>query len=154
MRGYLLDNNHVEAYFRQVPSVVTKIESVPPEWLIMVCAVTLGEIQAGHLMTKTTDEERRKEYVRFVNDKFLHHALEVSFTTRIPYGKILGAIWRNHPPSEGISTERHLVNLGVDINDVWAVAMAWERNLPFVTEDKMSCIREAVKDNVAFECWL
>ncbi len=149
-----MDNNHVEAYFRQVPSVIAKIRSIPVDWQIRVCTITLGEIEAGHLMTETTDQQRRKDYAKFVTENFLHHSLEVSFSTRINYGKIMGAIWRLHTPaSANIGTERHLVDLGVDINDVWTVAVAWEHNLTFVTKDRMSCIREAVKDDVIFDCW-
>lgn len=155
MRGYLLDNNHVQAYFRQVPSVIAKIRSTPVDWQIRVCTITLGEIEAGHQMTKTTDQQRRNDYAKFVTEHFVHHWLEVSYSTRIKYGEIMGAIWRAHTPaSTSIKTERHLVDLGVDINDVWTVAVAWEHNLTFVTTDAMSCIREAVKDDVIFDCWL
>ena len=35
------------------------------------------------------------------------------------------------------------MSLGVDINDVWMVATASERNLTVLTQDKMACIREA-----------
>lgn len=155
MRGYLLDNNHVQAYFNQDLRVIRKIQSIPVDWQVRVCTITLGEIEAGHKMTETTDQQRQNEYIKFVREKFMQNALEVRFTTRGYYGDILGAIWKAHPPaSASVATERHLVNLGVDINDVWTVAVAWEHNLTFVTKDNMACIREAVKDKVIFECWV
>lgn len=67
--------------------------------------------------------------------------------------KSLPASGINIPPPPKKRTERHLLDLGVDINDVWAVAVAWEHGLIFVTEDKMACIREAVGSDVQFECW-
>jgi predicted nucleic acid-binding protein len=155
LRGYLLDNNHIEAYFRQVPSVIAKIRSIPADWPIMVSNITMGEIAAGHLMTHTTNPQKRDDYNKFLIDNFLHRSAEVSYTTRIYYARIMGTIWRLHAPgSNRIRTERHLVDLGVDINDVWTVAIAWEHNLIFVTTDAITCIREAVEDNVTFECWL
>jgi predicted nucleic acid-binding protein len=154
LRGYLLDGNHIEALFREEPNVIQKIRSIPAENLLWVCNITLGEIEAGHRMTQTTDQRRRDEYTRFVNETFLHVALEVSPSTRSYYAEILGRIWHKHPPPPKKRTERHLLDLGVDINDVWNVAVAWEHGLVFVTEDNMACIKEAVKDDVTFECWL
>ncbi len=133
--------------------MVQKVRSIPPDCLLWVCTITLGEIEAGHRMTKTTDQLKRDEYDRFVNDNFPHVALEVSLSTRNYYAEIIARIWRKHPPPPKKRTERHLLDLGVDINDVWAVAVAWEHGLIFVTEDKMTCIREAVGSDVQFECW-
>jgi predicted nucleic acid-binding protein len=155
VRGHLLDNNHVEAYCRKEPSVIQKLRAIPVDWPLRVCTVTLGEIEAGHLMTQTTDQTKRDEYVECVTREFLPYALPISIHTRLNYAKIIGKIWSLHPPANPKKkTEQHLLDLGVDINDVWAVASAWEHNLTFVTADKMACIREAVGDSVRFDCWL
>jgi hypothetical protein len=90
----------------------------------------------------------------FVNEKFESFKLEVSEHTPACYGEIMGRIWLNDPPSPKVETEQHLLNLGVDINDVWAVAVAWEHGLTFLTEDKMPCIKKAVVSDVEFDCWL
>ena len=155
MRGYLLDNNHIGALFRKDASVLLKLRSIPVDWQIRVCSVTLGEIEAGHRMTEPTDHSKRDDYERFVNENFLHHALEISIHTRETYAEIIARIWEKYPPANPKKrTEQHLVDLGVDINDVWAVAVAWEHGLTFVTADKMACIREVVGDEVQFENWL
>jgi predicted nucleic acid-binding protein len=155
LRGYLLDDNHVQALFRKEPLLIQKVRSIPAERLLWICNITLGEIEAGHRMTQTTDQPRRDEFNKFVNETFLDLALEVSVHTRDSYAEILARIWRKHSPADAKRrTERHLLDLGVDINDVWTVAVAWEHGLIFVTQDKMACIREAVGDDVAFECWL
>ena len=155
MRGYLLDTNHVGAYFRQEASVIQKMRSIPADWQIRVCTITLGEIEAGHLITQTTDQQRRDDYKRFLNETFSHNELVISIHTGIYYAKIVAAILRLNPfPSSKMRTEEHLVRLGVDMNDLWTTAAAWEHNLTLVTHDHMACIRTAVGSNVQFDCWL
>ena len=67
---------------------------------------------------------------------------------------LLGRIWQARTPaSPDVKTDAHLVSLGVDINDIWLVAVAWEHGLAVVTTDKMRVIREAVGVDVAFENW-
>lgn len=155
MRGYLLDDNHISAFYRGDARVLEKIRSTPVDWQVRICNVTLGEIEAGHRMTRTTDQAKRDDFQRFVNENFLHLGIEVSVHTREYYAKIMAKIWENHPPPDPKKrTERHLLDLGVDVNDVWAVAVAWEHGLTFVTTDRMACIREAVDDDVQFENWI
>ena len=155
MQGYLLDVNHIEAFFREEPSLINKIRLIPAERLLWVCSITLGEIEAGHRMTQTTNQVKRDEYIKFVHDKFSHLELEVTGHSREHYAEIIGRIWQNYPPTNNKKkTDHHLLDLGVDINDVWAVAVAWERGLAFVTSDRMTCIKDAVGAEVVFENWL
>lgn len=155
MPGYLLDTNHVGAYIRKDPSVVQRLRSIPPESLIQVCSITLGEIEAGHLMRPTTDQTKRDEFNRLFNEEFLGYELEITASTRFDYAYILGRIWQAHPPpSHRTRTEEHLRQLKVDINDVWIVSVAREHRLTFVTSDEMQCIRDAVGSDVRFESWL
>jgi tRNA(fMet)-specific endonuclease VapC len=155
VRGYLLDNNHVEAFIREEPSVIQKARVTPAERLIWVCNITLGEIEAAHRgMTQTTDQQRRDEYAKAVREKFENLKLEVSEHTPAYYGEIMGRIWQKHPPSPKKKTEQHLLDLGVDINDVWVVAVAWEHGLTLLTSDRMTCIREAVSGEVEFDSWI
>lgn len=155
MRGYLLDTNHLGAYHHRDPRIIEKMRSVPVDWQVRVCTVTLGEVEAGHLLNLSTDEEKRNDFKRFLNEHFLHNALEISINTRLYYAKVIASIWQLHPPpGKKTRTEAHLVNMGVDINDVWICASAWEHNLTLVTEDYMKPIKDAVGSNVRFECWL
>jgi predicted nucleic acid-binding protein len=151
VRGFLLDDNHVGAYFREEPRFMAKLRAIPVDWLMWVCSITLGEIEAGHQITQTTDQKKRDEFSEFVRKTF--SIQEVSEYTKSYYGDIIGRIFRKHPPPTGKKTERHLVDLGVDINDVWVVAVAWEHGLIVLTNDKMACIKEAVDKDVQFEDW-
>ena len=152
MVGFLLDNNHIDAYCRKVPAVLDRLNGKPHEWLTFACVITLGEIDAGHWMTTTTHQLKREAYERCVNEDFV--PIDITITTRSYYGRIMGKIWENHRPARGKDTERHLVENGVDINDVWFVACAWEHNIIAVTNDSMAWIKEAVAGEVRFENWL
>lgn len=128
MQGCLLDNNHVSAFFNEEPKVIEAINSMPAERGVWVCAITLGEIEAGHEITQTTDQQRRDEYKQFVKEAFIFHKLDVSEFTGFYYGQIVGRIFAKHPPKDDtVKTEHWLVSLDVDVNDVWAVAVAWEQ---------------------------
>ena len=154
MPGYLLDNNHVAALFQRHSGVIQKLRSLPPDTQLRACVVTLGEIKAGHQMTTTTNQPRMDDYTAFVNGEFRPNALPISASTDQYYADIIGRIWQQHPPANPkIKTEAHLVSLGVDINDVWAVACAWEHGLIFVTTDKMTRIKQLVPE-VQFDCWI
>jgi len=155
-RGYLLDDNHVGAFIREEPGLMAKANANPPECLVWICSITLGEIEASHRgMTVTTNEVAREEYVRRLHDKLDTFRVDISEFTPSYYGEIMGRIWQKHPPSPKTKTERHLIDLGVDINDVWTVAVAWEHGLTLLTTDGMACIKEVVtKDEVQFDNWL
>jgi predicted nucleic acid-binding protein len=127
---------------------------VPQDWQVRICNITLGEIEFGHLIANPPDIEKQEDFNRFLNQNFIRTALEVSTATRIDYAEILARILEAHPrPNQDIRMEWHLAKIGVDMNDLWTVAVAREHNLTFVTQDKMSCIREACFD-VLFDCWL
>jgi predicted nucleic acid-binding protein len=154
VRGYLLDVNHVGPFIRKEPGIMAKARATPADHLIWICNITVGEIEAGNRgMSQTTDQRKRDEFIRLVNEKFESFKLVISEHTPACYGEIMGRIWQADPPHPRIKTEQHLLNLGVDINDVWAVAVAWEHGLTFLTDDKMACIRKAVEEDVEFDCW-
>jgi len=155
VRGYLLDVNHVDAHFRKHPSFMERYRLVPHDAQWRICSTTLGEIEAGHQMSSSTNQQRRDDYAAFVIGEYLHNGLDVTASTRISYASIIGRIWKKHPPAgKDTRTERHLVNCGVDVNDLWLVSVAWEHGLTVLTEDAMSCIREAVASDVQFESWI
>src|SRR5882757_10738143 len=94
--GYLLDTNHVDALFHRKPGVAQRINSLPADTQLRACAITLGEIEAGHRMNKTTNQGRLDDYTAFVNKEFLPHALQISHSTRFSYAEIIGRIWERH----------------------------------------------------------
>jgi len=154
VRGYLLDANHVSGWFTENAGFVRRLRQTPHETQLRVCTITLGEIEAGRLITKATDERRRDEYLSFVVETFHYHALAVDVATRTYYGQIIARIWRANPPANVRKrTEMHLVELGVDVNDVWIFAAAWEHGLTLLTSDQMAVIRRCVPE-VLVENWL
>jgi predicted nucleic acid-binding protein len=153
MPGYLLDVNQISALFCKKPAMLLKVASLPKGTQLRACTITLGEIEAGHRMTTSTKQSRRDEYTAFINSDFRPNALPVSHSTGYYYADIIGEIWKRHAPTKpGTRTDAHLLQLGIDINDVWAVAVAMEHGLVFVTCDNMACIREVVPAS-QLECW-
>jgi len=154
VRGYLLDANHVSGYHAQNPGFMQKFDKLSPETQLRVCTVTLGEIEAGNKITNSSNPTRRDDYLSFVISNFHYHALEIGVTTRSYYADVIDRIWRKHPPPNAKKrTEVHLVEQGVDVNDVWTFAVAWEHGLTFLTSDQMNVIRSCVPE-VIVENWL
>lgn len=152
--GYLLDTNHVGYYFNKDARVMARLALLPLDSPLRASVISLGEIEAGHKITESTDHHQRDEFDRFVTHTFRRHALPVTPWTRYPYGDLIEGIWRRHPPrTRRIGTEQHLIGLGVDINDVWIAAQAIEYNLVLVTEDAMEPIREAAGKLLDVENW-
>jgi predicted nucleic acid-binding protein len=133
--------------------MVAKLKSLPANTQIRASTITLGEIEAGHEMTVTTDLKRRNEFIAFVQAKFVPNALPISHSTGYYYAKIMGRIWKRFPPAKSsISPDLHLATHGVNVNDVWIVASAWEHGLIFLTNDKMKCIRPQTPE-VTWDDW-
>jgi predicted nucleic acid-binding protein len=154
VRGYLVDANHVTAWETASTAFMAKLGQKPPACLIYVSAITFGEIQWGLAVTTSTDTARRKQFETFVARELWPFVLDVSGPVATAYADILGRLWRKHPPAKtDTKTDAHLVSLGVDINDVWLVATAKERNLTVLTQDKMAHIRDVVPE-VTFESWI
>ena len=154
MPGYLLDTNHVGALASRHTKIVAKLDSLPRNAQIRACVITLGEIEAGHQMTQSTDEKKRDEYTRFVNREFVPNALGITASARFHYADVLGLLWKAHPPPSGVKTERYLVSrFSVDINDVWIISVAIEHGLTLVTQDRMLEIR-AIVPELDVENWL
>jgi predicted nucleic acid-binding protein len=153
VRGYLIDVNHVTAWEKANPLFMDRLSLKPPECLIFVSAATLAELVWGNAITTTTDSERRKQFKAFVMQELWPYRLGITGTTSLEYAEILERVWRKTPPkTANTRTDHRLLELGVDINDVWMVATAMERNLTLLTQDKMTHIREVVPE-VVFEDW-
>lgn len=152
MRGYLIDTNHVPYWAKPSPTFAEHLNSKPPEYLMWISAVALGEVEWG-LSNYTTDVLRRSDYEQFIARVARPQVKEIRVTTCLYYAKILRRLWDKYPPPSSRSTEAHLATLGVDVNDVWIVASAWEHGLTLLTQDKMQHIREVVTE-VTFESWI
>ncbi len=148
-----MDTNHVTAYEGKRPSFLAKLKSLPANTQLRACTITLGEIAAGNEMTVSTNPKRRNDFIAFINSEFVPNALPISHSTGYYYAQIMGRIWKKIPPvKKGISTDLHLASNGVNVNDVWIVASAWEHGLTFLTNDAMTCIKTETPE-VTWEDW-
>ena len=160
MPGYLLDTNHVGAWFDKTPAFLSRLNAARPEDLFFICSISLGEIEASYFITER-DLDVARAFARFVREKFLsgqdgnNFVLCIDERSRERYAEVVSRIWkRNPPPPSGRRrTEAHLVGLGVDINDVWIFSTAWMHRLILLTTDRMDPIRSAVPE-VRVENWL
>jgi predicted nucleic acid-binding protein len=146
IRGYLLDTNHVGAFARRDRALVAHLRILPSESTIHVSVISLGETEAGHWMSDTTNWEARDDYLRVIRNELRPNRLDITADTAGFYGELIGNIWIDHPPATpSVKTEAHLASLGVDVNDVWIAAQSIQHNLRLVTADKMPCIRKAAR---------
>ncbi len=153
MPGYLLDTNHISAWEEQNPAFAEHFRNCSPENIVWVCPISLGETEWGLRITNTTDAQRRARCRRFIEDNALDFVRPIETTTRDSYAQIMERIWQAHPPPPRMETQRHLTNLGVDVNDVWITAVALEHGLTLLTDDQMPVIRNCVPE-VLVENWL
>jgi len=157
--GFLLDTNHINAYFDEHPGFKKKLEA-DPQNIFFVSAISLGECEASSLNT-SRDPEVVRRFQRFMRATFLSAppeltlALPVDETSREYYAHIVHRILLKHPMrSRNDGIEKHLSVLGVGINDVWIFATAWKHNLTLLTTDRMKLIRTVVPDTeVRVEDW-
>lgn len=149
-----MDTNHVVAWEEGKSNLLAKLQSLPNNTLVCASAITLGEISAGHEMTAPGDPSRRHAVKRFLTIYVVPYIVAISHSTELYYGQIMGRLWRQRPPANAsIATDSHLVNtLGVNLNDVWIVACAWEHGLTLLTTDNMTAIRN-VTPEVTFDNW-
>jgi predicted nucleic acid-binding protein len=149
-----MDTNHVTAWEANDAKILVKMTSLPPgQTLVFTSVITLGEIAASFEMT-SGDPKRRHAAANFLNIYAIPYAVNVTPYTRGYYGQIVGRIWKKwSPASSSKKTEVHLVSLGVDINDVWIVACAWEHGLILLTTDAMTNIKSVVPE-VTWDSWL
>jgi predicted nucleic acid-binding protein len=99
------------------------------------------------------DDDKRAACRRFI-DENLDYFHPIDETTRDSYAFIMERIWRAHPPpNTRTDTQKHLSEQGVDVNDVWIAAVALERGLTLLTEDRMATIRACVPE-LLFGNWL
>ena len=72
-----------------------------------------------------------------------------------PQQLVMGClIWYIFPKSNpDHSTQKHLTDIRVDINDAWLAAVALTHNLILVTDDNISVIRACVPE-LRVENWL
>lgn len=148
-----MDTNHISAWERRDPRFLANLRKKPVENLIWVCPISLGEIETGLRIGSPADTDKHRACRRFVDEEVLQFVWEIRVTTRESYAEVMERLWRRHPNASKLRTQEHLSRLGVDVNDVWIVAVAIEHGLILLTDDKLEAIRECVPE-LKIENWL
>lgn len=158
--GYLLDTNHVRYWYDKHPRVVGHLSKLDPETPLRVSVITLGEMEYGHKVASPSGATViQSEFKQFVATA-LPIVIPVSTSTTPHYGEIRARLFEKFAPRKkrsGLRPEQ-LVNpttgllLGIQENDIWLSAQAWERNLVLVTNDSLSHIAQVVPE-IKLENW-
>ncbi len=156
MPSYLFDTNHISEWERRNPVLMSRIRQEPVENFIFVCPVALSEIEHGLCVTAAPDAERQRACREFIAREAMQHYVEIGPSIKDSYAAILGAILRKHPMplTASVTTQKHLTNIRVDINDVWIASVAHQRDFILLTNDKMEVIKECAQDIVRFDNWI
>jgi tRNA(fMet)-specific endonuclease VapC len=159
MKAYLLDTNIVGKWFSKNHNVVNHIAALPPDTLLFVSAVTLGEVHFGHGITQSTDIQKRDDFERWLRQEF-PNAMPVTRHTAVCYGTIRSALFKKYPPTSPRTNHPELCfdhasghELGIEDNDLWIAAQSIEKNLILVSADKMDRIRDAAGRVLDVENW-
>ena len=72
MNGYLMDTNHVVAWEAGNPALMSRLDSMPKNTLVVTSAIVIGEMSAGHYMTDG-DLQRRHQVRQFLNIEVVVH---------------------------------------------------------------------------------
>lgn len=168
MPDFLLDTQTIRYWFDDSSpfheTVRKTADALPAGSHVCVSVITLGEIEYGIALTPFGMGGRLDEYRRFVRDK-LPRIVPVSGHTAEPYGRVRALLTERFPPPRGWSTKKCAEQLydplaarefGFDENDLWLVAQAIERNLVLVSNDKMTRIREVLREiqpSVSIKNW-
>lgn len=121
-----------------------------------ISVVTLAEIECG-LKSHSQMDQERKSIVRASMAQYTY-VLDITRHTADAYSEIKAKLIENHAPSgsKGKLKKKWVEDLcdlptgrklGIQENDIWIAAHAYERNLLLVTEDKHMLIMAKLKLN-------
>ncbi len=156
MNGYLFDTNIVSFWFQQKPAITSRVAAIPNGNFLYISAVTIGEIEFGHLNINAKDPAKQAAFRRWIAETFHSHRLEITNATAGEYAKLKRAVCdtyfkKNKYIELHENAQAHV--LGVDENDLWIVSQAYEHGLKFVTCDKMTRIKEVLGHMVDVSTW-
>jgi predicted nucleic acid-binding protein len=164
VKGRLFDTNIVDdllnASSRFHAMAAGRLAAIPAD-LAFLSAVTLGEIEYGILVAPAARKDDLAGFRRLVDEKF-PIVLPVGRATTECYGELRRRLFERYSPKEARGSGRRIDQLrepasesalGVQENDLWLVAQAWEYNLVMVTRDKMRRLSAVASSDVEFEFW-
>lgn len=156
--GYLIDTQTlcywIDSLDPRFSRISATIDSLPADAPLYMSTITLGEIRYGQQLDPSGVGPRRAAFEKSIQD-LLPRFLEITRHTAEPYGRIRASLANRFAPKEGWNKKRRAeqmtdpltgMYLGIDENDLWIVAQAVERRLVLVTADKMTRIRDAVRE--------
>lgn len=153
MTGYLLDTNILSylSYPAESPCrlrIEAHMAALAKDALVCMSAISWGEIEYGWRFSET---QRIREKDREAMTRF--YLLKVSRDTGEAYAEIKARLFEKYAPQEMRFKKRRVEQLkdplsghalGVQENDVWIAAQAFERNLVLVTGDRMHRIKSVI----------
>ena len=158
IRGYLLDTNMIEFWFnRNRPehaAVSQRIAGLPDSSPLVTSSVVVGEIRYGCSVSWKDPQLSQEVLEDFIRSQ-MPYVLPVNHTTAAVYGELRARLFEKLAPRERRTRAMRPEELtdpvtskvlGIQENDLWIAAQTVERNLVFVTHDKLARIREAVPE--------
>lgn len=101
MQGYLLDTNIIAYWFDekrpQYRAVNQRIAALPEGTLLVISAITLGEIEYGHRAESAVNTPIQEAFLEFIARE-LPMVLEIMKTTRVSYGRLRALVFEEYAP--------------------------------------------------------
>jgi predicted nucleic acid-binding protein len=170
-RGYLLDTCIISYWFNEnrepQHSVVSRrIDALDADSPLFISAVTLGEIEYGY---RTESQDQEPEVPVPESQAVLERLpviLDIRRSTTTYYGHLRAGLFEKCVPRDQRKRAKRpeqLVDpitardLGIDENDLWLAAQAFERRLILATHDRMARIAQVISElkiNLTIEDWV
>ena len=161
MKGYLLDTNILNYFFRKESGVHEIISGLPYETPINISVITLGEMEFGHKVESPKNQLPIQIQYKHFTANYFPYPINITSSTAIHYGEIRANLFEKYIPKKEKKKLRpeQLVDpvtsqtLQIQENDIWIAAQALERNLILVSHDKgMKRIKELMPE-LQLEDW-
>jgi predicted nucleic acid-binding protein len=160
VRDFLLDTQTIyywydpkcpqhEAVAANIDSLRRQVESWEYKPRLLISVITLGEIEFGHRVNPSANQNIQMEYLKFVGEQ-LPARLEVTEDAVAAYGELRARLFNEHAPGDKRRPKmrpEQLINpatskeLQIQENDLWLCAQAVGHDLVLVTNDAMRPIR-------------
>ena len=156
MPAYLFDTNHISEWERRNTVLMNRLRREPVENFVFVCPIALSEIEHGLRNSLTPDLAQQRACREFIAREATEHVVDIGPSIQTSYAAVLGTILTKYPmPTTGHSTtQKHLTDIRVDVNDIWIASVALEHDFILLTNDKMEVIKECATGILRFDNWL
>lgn len=161
MKVFLLDTNIFSPFVDEQHDGHAKVKKFiddlsPQKDHIYTSPVVLGEIMYGYDVCFDPDDIRKQAIIGGLRR---YPVVDINKHTVPHYATVRAALFRKYGIKKGRKKIREnqpekLIDkstgfsLGIQENDLWIVASALERNMTFVTSDKMNRIRDIIHNDL------